>query len=897
MDKQKGKAPQRPSWLLPSKMSPPQSSVQVVDRPALTGKLDAALGARLSLILAAPGYGKTTLLALWRDRLVAKDIAVAWLTLDEEDRDASGLMAYMVWSLSHARVPVGELLEVVANDSISVPARAVLTALMQKLGAMNDDVVLVLDDYHRAQSKENDELLEFLIRHLPGNVHIVIASREVPRFDWTEFRSRGELLELGVADLQFAFAEAKVFVGKTLKLSDPQIEELLRTTEGWVLGLQLASIHMKRQTAGVEDFPGFSGRTVEVTDYLLEQVFQDQPADIQDFLLQTSVLDRFNGDLADIVCNRGDSWQVMEQLYQRNLFIFFLDQQREWCRYHHLFTDFLQERLRRRGRGVGERVHEKAAVWFGAHELIPEAVKHALQSGSLELVAQVVEGAGGWRLGITGHLPILRRVCARLPEALMRRYPRLWLGDILLSAKTGRLDDAQRKLRELGWQETNADATDELARAERMAIGVLIAGYQDRPVTLHDLGEIEQYVRQPKFDDALVLALLDNYLCLVYLDAGKFAQSIEVGRRCQDFFLRRGDDYGAKIIDTHIGQASLAQGRLTEATAIYEQIHRYTSSYPGDGGDAAAIAGVLLAETAYEQNDLEAAERHLKNSLPHIEKFDGWFDIYASGYTTAASLAHVAQGIDASMAILDRAEEIARRRNLDRLGRLVRLQRIQELAQAGDLRLAEAFAVEFEPFEDAERALGSELPSWRLAEVAGCSLANLSLRCGDLERAIAILAPRQAEAEAKGWNRSAMKLQIKLALGHDACGGQKEALEFLERSLLKAAPHNFIRCYLAEGEPMKTLLHALLRRDGPLIPAVRNFVSKILGERTAGSALFGDRQKEILDLLVKGCSTKEMAFRLGLSANTIKFHRKKLFDKLGARSRSQAIAAARKLSL
>ena len=146
MDKQKGKAPQRPSWLLPSKMSPPQSSVQVVDRPALTGKLDAALGARLSLILAAPGYGKTTLLALWRDRLVAKDIAVAWLTLDEEDRDASGLMAYMVWSLSHARVPVGELLEVVANDSISVPARAVLTALMQKLGAMNDDVVLVLDD-------------------------------------------------------------------------------------------------------------------------------------------------------------------------------------------------------------------------------------------------------------------------------------------------------------------------------------------------------------------------------------------------------------------------------------------------------------------------------------------------------------------------------------------------------------------------------------------------------------------------------------------------------------------------------------------------------------------------------------------------------------------------------
>lgn len=899
MNKRKTKVPRWPSWLVTSKMSPPQSPMQTVDRLVLMGGLDAALGARLTLILAAPGYGKTTLLGLWRNKLVAKGVAFSWLTLDEEDREPNRFMAHLIWSFSYADIPVGELPEATLNAGMTAPTRSVLSTLLNELGASKKEVVLVLDDYHRAQSRENDDLLEFFIRHLPGNVHIVIASREVPQFGWTEFRTRCELVELGVADLQFAFSEAKAFVtaNQCLDLSDPQIEELVRTTEGWALGLQLATIHMQRQKIGAKDFRGFSGRTMEVTDYLLEQVFQDQPADIQDFLLQTSVLERFNGQLADAVCDRDDSWDVMERLYHRNLFIFFLDQEREWCRYHQLFADFLQERLRRRGRGVGERVHEKAAVWFNGHELIPEAVKHALQSGSLELVAQIVEEAGGWRFGLNGHMSILRKICSRLPEAVMRRYPRLWLGDILISAKAGRLDDAKRKLSELGWQETDTGLTDDLAKAERMAIGVLVAGYEDRQLTVRDLEEVEQSVRQLKFDDDLLLALLTNYLCLVYLDAGKFKQSIETGQRCKDYFLRRRDTYGAKIIDTHIGQASLAQGRLKEATEIYGQIQDYTRAYPSDGGDATAISSVLLAETAFEQNDIKATEQFLKDTLPHIEEFDCWFDIYASAYTTAASLAHLTQGIDAAMAILDRAEVIARRRNLERLGKLARLWRIRELTQAGDLRAAEAFASEFEPFEEAEETPGSVLPSWRLLEAAAASLADLSTQLGNPERAIAILTRREAEADAKGWSRSSMKLKIKLALSHNARGDQKVALETIERSLMQAAPQRFIRCYLAEGEPMNRLLHALLRRGGPLIPVVKNFVTEILAERAVGGAIFGDQQKKVLDLLAKGCSTKEMVFRLGLSANTIKYHRKKLFEKLGATSRSQAIAAARKLSL
>jgi LuxR family maltose regulon positive regulatory protein len=635
---------------------------------------------------------------------------------------------------------------------------------------------------------------------------------------------------------------------------------------------------------------------MEVMDYLLEQVFRDQPAKIKNFLLQTSVLDRFNGDLADAVSTRGDSWQIIEYLHRHNLFLFFLDKEGQWCRYHHLFADFLKERLRRSGRCLSESAHERAAIWFNQHGLVREAVTHALQSSNLELVAAIVEEAGGWRMAITGNQSILRRVISRLPEVILHRYPRLWLGAVLISAKTGRLYDAQRKLRELEWQEAGAGEANQQAIAERIAISVLIAGYEDRLMNRHDLEELEKLVRQPQFDDDLVLVLLNNYLCLLYLGSGKFAQSIEAGVICKNFFLQREDAYGGNIIDIHTGQSVLALGRLAEAKAIFEQIYNFSRCYVDDTGDAAAIASVLLAETAYEQNDLASSEEYLDRSLHHIEKFDSWLDIYASAYITAASVAHASTGIDASMTILDRAEEVAGRRNLDRLGRLVRLTRIRELVLQGDLRTAETFAQEFEPFEEAELPCGTELPNWRLIEAAALSLADVSILGGNPQRAIAILAPRVAEAEKNKWIRSTIKLLIKLALSLDACGNRKAALEAVERSLLYAAPQNFIRCYLVEGKPMRSLLGALPKNQ-TTIPVVKVFVDTVLGERAQGKVLFGDRQKEILDLLIKGCSTKEMAFRLGLSANTIKFHRKKLFEKLGARSRSQAIAAARKLSL
>lgn len=899
MNKRKISILQQPSWLVTSKISPPQSSVQVVDRPALTKKLDGALDVRLSLVLASAGYGKTTLLALWREKLMANGVAVSWLALDEEDRQSKKFIPYLIWALSRANIIIDGLLDTVANEVTSIPSRSLISTLLNGLSTTKKQLVIILDDYHRGQSNENDDLLAFFLRHLSGNVHVVISSREVPKFGWAEFSSRGEMLELGVTDLQFAFPDAKKFISKNqnIDLSDPEIRELVQKTEGWALGLQLAIIYLKKQSQYSDKLYLFSGRTMEVTDYLLMQVFQQQPADIQNFLVQTSVLERFNGDLANAVCCREDSWRVMEQLYQRNLFIFFLDQEREWCRYHDLFSEFLKERLRRRGRAESEAVHDKAARWFSSHGMISDAVKHALQSGSLELVAQIAEEAGGWRLAIKENLLVLRKVCSRLPENMLRKYPRLWLGDILMSAKSGRIDDAQRKLRELDWRQAGLATVSELVKAERLAIGILIAGYEDRPVTAQDLDEINQLAQKPKFEDDLVLMLLRNYLCLLYLDAGRFNQSIEEARKCKNYFAARGDEYGASIIDTHIGQSELAQAHLNAAAKIYSDIYDKARHYLGDGGDATAISRVLLAETDYYQNDLESASQHLQASLPHIEIFDGWFDIYASGYATAASLSHISQGIDAAMAMLDRADEIARRRNLDRLGRLVRLLRVRELTKAVDLRAAEAFAAEFEPFEEAEMPIGSQLPSWRLLEAAGTCLADLSLQLGDKERALAILRPRLAQAEANGWALSSMKMQIKLAMCHDAIGNHKEARELIGKSLLKAAPQNFIRQYLDEGAALKKLLNGLRRRDELLIPAVKDFVAVILGERAEGKELLTDREKEVLDLIIKGCSSKETAFRLGLSMNTIKYHRKRLFEKLGAASRAQAISAARKLAL
>ena len=340
--------------LLLTKLYIPPPRPDMVSRPHLIEKLNAGLHHKLTLISAPAGFGKTTLISEW---LASCGRPVAWLSLDEGDGDPARFLTYFVVALQTLALSKVEgikpnigagMLGALQNPQLP-PIELLLTTLLNEITSIPENFILVLDDYHVVDSKSVDQALEFLVEHLPPQMHLVIATREDPHLPLARLRARGQLTELRAADLRFTPAEAAEFLNQVmgLNLSAEDITALETRTEGWIAGLQLAALSMQghQDTAGF--IRSFTGSHHFVLDYLIEEVLKHQPESIQTFLLRTSILDRLCGPLCDAVLGSpSDSGQeTLEYLEHANLFIVPLDNERRWYRYHHLFGELLRQRL------------------------------------------------------------------------------------------------------------------------------------------------------------------------------------------------------------------------------------------------------------------------------------------------------------------------------------------------------------------------------------------------------------------------------------------------------------------------------------------------------------------------------------------------------------------------
>ncbi|WBX85596.1 LuxR C-terminal-related transcriptional regulator [Sphingosinicella microcystinivorans] len=890
-------APKDPAWLIASKLKPSASAGHLVKRSALLEKLNAALGVRLTLVRAPAGFGKTTLLQQFYARLSEEGIAVCWLTLDEEDGKGGQFLAYLSGALVRAGILEGIPSPVAIDDANTPPDRSILSSLLNQLAATDRDIVLILDDYHRVQSAEVDSQFGFFIRHLSANVHLIVSSRETPGFEWTSCRTNGGLLDIGSSHLQFALEETGALVnGQQQKqnaacLSDVQVERLFLLTEGWVMGIQLASAWLTNVSFDPSRLDDYSGQSAEVADYLAEQVYRHLPATIQDFLVKTSVLERFNGDLCNEICDFTESWRIIEELECRNLFIFFLDKDREWARYHQLFSDFLQRKLRRNGHGSVEAIHRKAAEWFLQQGDITGAIHHALNANDADNCASIIDRAGGWRLAINGYAGRLRHAFAKIPDDVLKLYPRAWLAHILLSGKAGGQIEARAKLQALQVEIEGSPALQELGD-ELIAVKFLLFAFEDR---LHDavvLRDLERAVEKIGASKDLIAGILGNQLCALYVTTGRFTECLAVGARAEQHVRVAGNAYSELFVGMHMAQAHLGQGNLDEADTAYRDVYqRLHASFRMDD-DLVGTLQTLLAETAYERDNLLEAQAFLEQSLPSLERIGGWFDVFAAGYGTAASLAHARHDIGAAMAVLDRAEELAKRGGFARLPQFVVAQRVRELTLAGQIDLADKFAERLDAIPAPGLSGSADMVSWRLQEAVFTALARLEIAKGNPDLALSLLQRLRAQAERERHVRTLIKLDLLQAMAQDLAGRRAMAMASLESCLDRAAPLGFLRTLLDEGEPMKRLL-GLFDASRRASPVVRTYVARLRDDDNRPRVPLTARETQILALLVAGYSTKEMAYDLNLGMNTIKYHRRNVFDKLGVRSRSEAIAVAR----
>jgi LuxR family maltose regulon positive regulatory protein len=481
--------------LLTTKLCIPPVRPGLVSRPQLVERLNEGLNRKLTLVSAPAGFGKTTLVTEWLNNA---ERPFTWLSLDEGDNDPVRFLTYLVAALQKIDPAIGQAAQAMLGAPQPPPPEPLLTSLINDVAATSRPFVLILDDYHLIHTLSIHQQLGFLLEHQPPpqrGMHVVIAAREDPPLPLPRWRARGQTVEIRQTELRFTEKETTDFLRRVmrLKLSSADVDALQRRTEGWIAGLQLVALSLQSCDDAHQLVQSFTGSHRYILDYLIEEVFQRQPAGVQDFLLKTSILDRFSAPLCDAVrgasrggIERDDSHQVLLTLEQGNLFIVPLDESRQWYRYHRLFADLLRHRLQmREPASTVSSLHQRASQWYQAKGYVADAVHHALAGSDWERAANLIHAASETMLK-RGEVTTLLRWYQALPDAEVRARPRLCLEYSWALILTGQIEAADSYL-----GQAEAVAQDEADRDGQAASG-------DQTVLLGEIVAAQAYVARAR---------------------------------------------------------------------------------------------------------------------------------------------------------------------------------------------------------------------------------------------------------------------------------------------------------------------------------------------------------------------------------------------------------------
>ncbi|HRQ21930.1 MAG TPA: hypothetical protein PLF42_00765, partial [Anaerolineales bacterium] len=424
-----------PTQILATKLYPPAVG-NLVQRASLLKRLQVGIRREVTIVSAPPGFGKSTLLAAW----IAErgDERVAWCSLDEDDNDSARFFGCIAASLQTIQPDSVRSLDALL-ETLSPNPRELTAAVINDISEfVSKDIVLVLDDYHHITQQPIHDAIAYLIDHLPKNLHLVFISRVDPPLPLGRWRVRGQLTEIRADDLRFTEDEAAQFLNQTmgLSLSAADIRTLEARTEGWVAGLQLAALSLQHAANPAEVIAAFAGSHRYVAEYLTDEVLSRQPESLRNFLLRTSILERFNAPLCDHVLGTNNAESMLLELERANLFIIPLDSESNWFRYHHLFADLLRRRLEQTDQEYVRDLHRCAAEWFEKKDFLLDAIRHWIAAEEPKRVAMLMERAIGETWGQAELAGLMKRV-ETLPKAVLAEYPSLsafwgwswfWLG-------------------------------------------------------------------------------------------------------------------------------------------------------------------------------------------------------------------------------------------------------------------------------------------------------------------------------------------------------------------------------------------------------------------------------------------------------------------------------------
>ena len=871
--------------LVKTKIGCPSVPAGVVPRTELFALLNEGLQRPLTLVSAAAGFGKTTLVASWLGTL-GPEWRTAWLSLDEDDRDPVCLIRYLVATLQTINKGLGRTLLSSLGGANSLKARGLVTRLLAELGDSRERIILVLDDYHSLDNAEIDCAISHLVERMPERLKVIILSRRTPRFPLAVWRSKGLVNLLGAKQLLFSLDDALRFFAHsmTLDIDREAGEKIWQHTEGWVAGLQMVALSHRRiglpeETSQVLLTGARFDADRYVTEYLVDEVLRNQASEICDFLRKTSVLERLCPSLCDAVTGGCNSRSILEHLERENVFLLRLGEQGEWYRYHGLFAGLLRSGL---DPSTEQHVHRAASAWLEVHSYTQGAFKHAMAAGDIDRGVEMFR-AHMEEHQHRGEIRTLLGWLDAFPDRIVRGNADLAAHKAWMLYLLGRTREARSYAKE-----ATISASSSLAPAQQVVVRVfhtyLALNWGDPTKAIALAGEaLEVLGPQPSLFRVLTLSFLGQAQSL----SGQLRAALDSLR--QAFELGQVIEANYKSFDAiaHLAGVMLFQGRLREAMALCETA---VADHVDSCGRPLPLAGpvyVTLGALHLEANDLDRAQEYLAAGLDLCQQ-RGIVYYMLLGQRALARLQHARGDREGAWQTMALAREAAERSESPR-----RLHLIAEVA--AELQLLEGNVVA------AGRTLHEALERGQ-PSASRDSLIYAKLLVAQNQPMIAArtLDRLQRSAQEEGADGNLVVIHILQALCSITGDRPLAATRQLEFAIALAATCGLRRPFLDYFEPLAPYLSKVRHVAPDFVDGLLEEGSKRTAVALAKSPLaepLTKQELELLHLLPLGLRNQEIAGKLLITEGTAKQYLNRIFRKLDVRNRTEAVVRAQKLGL
>jgi len=919
--------------VLITKLLPPRYHHAPLLRQRLLDRLNNVAYQLLIHIRAPGGFGKTTLLTQWRKTLIEQGHKVGWINLDEIDNEESQFLSYWVEALKQAGCPVQQQLADAYERGRPETLDNFLTVLVNVLADFEDELYLILDDYHCINNPRIHDLLGRVVKYAPANFHLVISSRTELPACLEEQRQKNRGNELNVRSLRFSESETQTFLTErmTISVSAESCRALFEATEGWIAGIQMLALSNELKDPDLTDW---SKGLYPLAETILENTLSNLPADTQDLLLRLSVLERFNVELCEEVLGVRNAQSVLESLAADGLLLVPLDHDEQWYRFHTLFSEHLRQRLAKRvvaslgdlhlrakhWLDVGDpesrpslssflreckselnavdlpSFHYRASLWFERKGQLVEAVHHALASEGEERAYDLIDRCVMSVLA-TGDLNTILAWADKVPPSELAsrwhlRVARFWamvLGGL-------HLQNARKELHELHQATALVDGFSTFEYQVCQRTFAALSG--------DSLSTLELLNHWPPSGDTYHNAVACNALIYALATASRFddVPSILAYHPEPPPNATRGFTYAYR--QSIIGWIQFLKGNLAKASSgLSEALQRLDECFGRRSAPSCVVSG-YLAETLYETNDLDALESLLGGRL-EVMNARVFFESYIRALLAGARLQHLQGNDDAAHELLERLRLFGQKTDLHRPIAAALAERTRLLLLAGDVQGARNLQGQLDslaaPYTAplAPAAMGStfDIPVLAILSRARCALSE-----GDAQDALDNLDHLSSlTPELRLDYFVKVRLLQSLALRQLGDSGWGNTLiQLLEIT----ARHQLFRSLCDEGPEMQSLLQALVGKLPS--PSLEEHLAKILSgfrntqpapQRQHPDYSLSGREQDILELLVQGMPNKRIALALNISAETVKWYLKKLFTKLNVSDRLHAVDKARREKL